>query len=299
MRLPWSCAPELVLAALEDEHCLCCLTGIWAGGGTIIASEPLRVADPRSDPFALLDDLPQVTADAGQAAGAVGGGWFGWLGYRLATRVEQVPLADARPVPLPDFHLAYYDHVLHRDAYGFWWFEALATPERRAELEERLEYLRRRIADQRFREATPEPPPPAPLRLAPEVADHHLRAVAECRERIAAGEIFQANICLRLEAEYDGPATALVRGALVSGRVPQYTAAFNTPEGGVVSLSPELFLRRKGRQVRSGPDQGHRPSAQRSGPGGAVVGAAAGVGQGRGRARDDRRPDAQRHRSRL
>ena len=82
------------------------------------------------------------TATPAQAAGAVGGGWFGWLGYRLAARVEQVPLADARPVPLPDFHLAYYDHVLHQDAYGFWWFEALATPERCAELEERLEYLR-------------------------------------------------------------------------------------------------------------------------------------------------------------
>ncbi len=163
MRLPWSCAPELVLAALEGEHCLCCLTGTWAGGGTIIASEPLRVADAGADPFTLLDDLPLVTADAGQAAGAVGGGWFGWLGYRLATHVENVPLAESRPVPLPDFHLAYYDHVLHRDAYGFWWFEALATPDRRAELEERLEYLRRRIADQRFREATPEPRTPGAI----------------------------------------------------------------------------------------------------------------------------------------
>jgi para-aminobenzoate synthetase/4-amino-4-deoxychorismate lyase len=262
VRLPWSCAPELVLAALEGEHCLCCLTGTWAGGGTIIASEPLRVAEAGADPFSLLDDLPEVTADAGQAAGAVGGGWFGWLGYRLATHVESVPLAESRPVPLPDFHLAYYDHVLHRDAYGFWWFEALATPDRRAELEERLEYLRRRIADQRFKESASEQLVPAPLRLAPEVAARHLQAVAECRERIAAGEIFQANICLRLESEYNGPATALVRNALVSGRVPQYTAAFDTPAGGIVSLSPELFLRRKGRQVRSGPIKGtaHRPN---------------------------------------
>jgi para-aminobenzoate synthetase/4-amino-4-deoxychorismate lyase len=262
VRLPWSCAPEVVLAALEDEHCLCCLTGVWAGGGTIIASEPLRVADPRDDPFTLFDELPEVTADLALAAGAVGGGWFGWFGYRLAARVEQVPLADARPVQLPDFHLAYYDHVLHRDAYGFWWFEALATADRRAELEERLEYLRRRIADQRFKEASPAPPAPGPLRLTPDVAAHHLWAVAECRERIAAGEIFQANICLRLESEYDGTATALVRSALVHGRVPQYTAVFNTPAGGIVSLSPELFLRRKGRQVRSGPIKGtaHRPN---------------------------------------
>ena len=125
-----------------------------------IASEPLRVADPHDDPFALFDELPGVTADVAQAAGAVGGGWFGWFGYRLATHVEQVPLAEARPVPLPDFHLAYYDHVLHRDAYGFWWFEALATADRHAELEERLEYLRRRMADQSFKDSSPAPAAP-------------------------------------------------------------------------------------------------------------------------------------------
>ena len=203
VRLPWNCGPELVLAALADEPYLSCLSGVWAGGGTIIAADPLRVAEAGADPFALLDQLPRIDARTADAYGAVGGGWFGWLGYRLAARVEQVPLVEARPVPLPDFHLAYHDHVLHQDAYGFWWFEALATPERSAELEERLENLRRRVADQqasatrladrRGSDAA------APARRS--VAEHHLRAVAECRERIAACEIFQANICQRLDGE--------------------------------------------------------------------------------------------------
>ena len=262
VRLPWNCGPETVLAALAGEPCLCCLSGVWAGGGTIIASEPLHLADPDADPFALLDQLPRVSADRSEALGAVGGGWFGWLGYRLAARVEQVPLVAQRPVPLPDFHLAYYDHLLHQDAYGFWWFEALATPERSAELEERLEQLRRRVADQRFSSPAAERVAPSPLRLARAVAEHHVQAVADCRERIAAGEIFQANICQRLEGEYDGSATELLRSALIGGRVPQYTAAFDTPAGGVVSLSPELFLRRQGQHVKSGPIKGtvHRPS---------------------------------------
>jgi len=261
VRLPWHCGPEVVLAALADEPCLCCLSGIWAGGGSIIASEPLRVAEADTDPFALLDELPRVSTDRSQALGAVGGGWFGWLGYRLAARVEQVPLVGERPVPLPDFHLAYYDHVLHQDAYGFWWFEALATAERSAELEERLEHLRRRVADQRFTSAAPAQRRLTPLLLRSQVAAHHVQAVADCRERIAAGEIFQANICQRLEGEYDGTATELLRSALIGGRVPQYTAAFDTPGGGVVSLSPELFLRRQGAHVKSGPIKGtvHRP----------------------------------------
>jgi para-aminobenzoate synthetase/4-amino-4-deoxychorismate lyase len=262
VRLPWACGPELVLAALAGERYLCCLSGVWAGGGTIIASDPLRIAEPQEDPFGLLDELPNVSAGSGESLGAVGGGWFGWLGYRLAARVEQIPLVDERPVPLPDFHLAYYDHVLHQDAYGFWWFEALATPERSSELEERLELLRRRVADQRRAAPTGDRHSPTPLRLHAEIAAHHLQAVAECRERIAAGEIFQANVCLRLEGEYDGSAAALLGRPLAHGRVPQYTAAFDTPAGGIVSLSPELFLRRQGRHVRSGPIKGtaHRPN---------------------------------------
>ena len=175
-----------MLAALEDEPYLCCLSGTWAGGGTIIACEPLRVAGADEDPFALLDDVPRLATTA-DVSSIVGGGWFGWLGYRLSAQVERVPLRALRPVPLPDFHLAYYDHVLRQDAYGFWWFEALATPDRFQELEDRLAHLRRLVAEHQP-EAEGELPPTA-LRLSRGVAEHHLRAVAECRERIAAGEI--------------------------------------------------------------------------------------------------------------
>jgi para-aminobenzoate synthetase/4-amino-4-deoxychorismate lyase len=250
-----------VLAALEGEPYLCCLSGAWAGGGTIVASEPLRVAEPHDEPFALLDDVPAIDGRSAPPD-AIGGGWFGWLGYRLGASVEHVPLADARPVPLPDFHLAYYDHVVHQDRYGSWWFEALATPDRWSDLEERLEHVRRRLAEARFAAKAPTTPLPTPLRLRQEAAMHHLHAVAACRERIAAGEIFQANICLRLDARYEGTASALLRSALERGIVPEYTAAFDTPQGGVLSLSPELFLRRKGRHVRSGPIKGtaDRPS---------------------------------------
>ncbi len=257
-RLPWTCGPETVLEALAGESHLCCLSGVWAGGGAMVACEPLRVAGPDADPFATLDDLPAVDTAGVDAWGAVGGGWLGWLGYRLAERVERVPVAGPRPAPLPDFHLAYYDHLLRRDAYGSWWFEALITPPRQAALKQRLEHLRTLVGDQLAGSAGPRP---TPLRLSAAVAQRHLHAVAACRERIAAGEIFQANICLRLEGEYSGTASALLRSALVHGRVPQYAASFDTPAGGIVSLSPELFLRRLGRRVRSGPIKGtaHRP----------------------------------------
>jgi para-aminobenzoate synthetase / 4-amino-4-deoxychorismate lyase len=242
-----------VLAALADEPMPFALTGNWAGGGAIVGSDPLRVAGDGADPFNVLDDLPAVTAPDGAAPRptAVGGGWFGWLGYRLAARVEQVPLVQERPVALPEYHLAYYDNVLRRDPDGRWWFEALVTDGRRAALTERLAHIGQRLqAALSTRGATP-----PPLALAAHLADHHLDAVAECRRRIAAGEIFQANICLRLDTHWDGTAAALLaRTALTVS--PPYTAAFDTPSGGIVSLSPELFLRRRGREIVTGPIKG-------------------------------------------
>ncbi|MGI8714042.1 MAG: chorismate-binding protein [Solirubrobacteraceae bacterium] len=255
------CARE-VLALLSAERLPFALTGRWAGGGAIISSDPVAVANPDDDPFAILDRLPAVapsgTAGAG-AVGAVGGGWFGWLGYRLGARVERVPEGPPRPVPMPEFHLAYYDNVLRRDADGRWWFEALASAERHAELARRLRHLRALLgAGDRPGGHRPRADPPPPLHLDGAAAAHHLAAVADCRERIAAGEIFQANLCLRLQTSFDGTGAELLERALQHTE-PGYAASFDTPHGTIASLSPELFLRRRGDELVTAPIKGTAP----------------------------------------
>jgi para-aminobenzoate synthetase/4-amino-4-deoxychorismate lyase len=243
-------APGDVLRALAGEPWPFALTGRWAGGGAIVGATPLRIAGPREDPFALLDDVPAV---AGAPAGdAVGGGWFGWLGYGLGARVERLAPPPPRPAPLPSFQLAYYDHLLRLDAEGRWWFEALASPARETALEARLTVLRARL-EAAATLPPPAPPAPAPFRLAGAGTAGHLAAVAECRERIAAGEIFQANVCLRLEAAWETDAASVAElFARACARVePAYGAAFPAPWGGVASLSPELFLRRRGRAAET------------------------------------------------
>ncbi|MGZ4312929.1 MAG: chorismate-binding protein, partial [Solirubrobacteraceae bacterium] len=95
----------------------------------------------------------------------------------------------------------------------------------------------------------------SPLRLSAHDARGHIDAVDRCRRRIAAGEIFQANICLRLHGETDAAPPELFATAL--GHLdPPYAATFTTPGGGIVSLSPELFLRRRGRDIVTGPIKG-------------------------------------------
>ncbi len=256
LRVPLRSAlePRQVLAALRDEPMPFALSGSWAGGGAVLGSEPIVVASPDSDPFAALDDLPQLPARDLAHPDAVGGGWFGWLGYRLGARIEQLPTGPPRPVPMPEFHLAYYDNVLRLDPAGRWWFEALVTDGRRAGLDERLDRLRAIVERSPVVESGSSGAP-APLRLTSAAADHHLDAVAECRTRIAAGEIFQANICLRLESRRAGSPLELLSRALETVS-PPYAAAFSTPCGGIASLSPELFLRRRGARVTTAPIKG-------------------------------------------
>jgi para-aminobenzoate synthetase / 4-amino-4-deoxychorismate lyase len=265
VRVPLECAlsPGQVLRLLaEREPYPFALAGRWAHpphpphtphcGGAIVGADPLRVAADTEDPFALLDALPAMDPTTPSDPGAVGGGWFGWLGYRLAARVERIPLNAHRPVALPDFHLAYYDNVLRRTPDGQWWFEALVTDARRDALEQR-----RRDLTALLRRPAPAAPPPhvSELHLSAHDAEHHLDAVAECRRRIAAGEIFQANLCLRLHGETDARATDLFAAALEHVD-PGYGATFATPRGGIASLSPELFLRRHGRDIVTGPIKG-------------------------------------------
>ena len=98
-----------------------------------------------------------------------------------------------------------------------------------------------------------------PFRLIPG-ADRHQEAVRRAVEYIHQGDIFQANITLRAEAEFAGdPLDAFCQG--VTALDPPYAAfiGVSAPGAGraaVASLSPELFLRRVGDTVTSKPIKG-------------------------------------------
>ena len=243
-------ATDACLLLRGDPHPFA-LTGDWAGGGALLGSDPVEIAAPEADPFELLDRQPEVS---GAADDTVGGGWFGYLGYGLGALLEPVPPSPPRPLPLPPFALAFYDHLLRLDVAGRWWFEALWTDARDAALRHRLELLRLRLT----KGASEGPLRVGPLAPAPPGAVGHLAAVRACRERIAAGEIFQANICLRLDGRWEGdPLDLYARGA--GALRPRHGALVAGLWGALASLSPELFLRRRERRVWSEPIKGTAP----------------------------------------
>ena len=263
--LPWELGPAQALRLVRDDAHPVALFGAWAGGADVVAADPARVRSgpgPLSDVF---DECLPAVAD-----GAFGGGWIGYLGYSAGGEA----LAPARPGRLPAWWFGWYDNVLVRDrATGEWFFEALWTNARAAALERRFADLAARAAEPAARRDYAF----EPFRLSPGAAGHQA-AVARAVEYIRAGDIFQANICLRAEAAFDGdpldafcqaaeelqpPYAAFVGVSAVPataarpGGVPGATgAAPGVTRAAVASLSPELFLRRDGHAVTSKPIKG-------------------------------------------
>ncbi|WP_199549830.1 chorismate-binding protein [Streptomyces sp. N35] len=83
--------------------------------------------------------------------------------------------------------------------------------------------------------------------------------VRRIREHIAAGEVYQANLCRVLSAPVGADADVdALTAELAHGNPAPYAGTIRLPQHGVeiATASPELFLRRAGRIVESGPIKG-------------------------------------------
>ncbi|MFD6027315.1 chorismate-binding protein [Streptomyces griseoluteus] len=84
-------------------------------------------------------------------------------------------------------------------------------------------------------------------------------AVRRIREHIAAGDVYQANLCRVLSAPVGPDADVDALTALLArGNPAPYAGTVRLPEHGVeiATASPELYLRRSGRAIESGPIKG-------------------------------------------
>lgn len=249
-----------MLRALRDQPALVALLGDWHDGGDIVAFRPVRVLDPGADPFAALagavDDRPAREGpppdrDGGRGP-AFGGGWIGYLGYQLGALVESLPPSPPRPTPLAHHHLAWYENVLRRDAHLGWVLESLPGAD-----VGRTARFRALVTT-----ALDRPAPARPYRCGPVGSDvpgpEHAAAVRRALEHIRAGDVYQVNLCRRLEATFEGDPLDLFCAGY-EALSPRFGAFLRLPDGAVASLSPELFLRRTGRSVLTSPIKGTAP----------------------------------------
>jgi para-aminobenzoate synthetase component I len=208
------------------------LTGEWFGALAVIAPSVAVRPVPVTDAFAVAPDdhIPE--------SAAVGGGWVGYLSYPDAG-------ADGRGHRMPEAAGGWTDCVLRRDRDGQWWYESLSGAPM-------PEWLNAALARK--------PGPPRECRIDWGTADRqtHRDGVLACLEAIRAGEVYQACVCTRFTGTVAGaPLDFFVDG--IARTSPARAAFVAGPWGAVASLSPELFLRRRGAVVTSSPIKGTLP----------------------------------------
>jgi para-aminobenzoate synthetase component 1 len=91
----------------------------------------------------------------------------------------------------------------------------------------------------------------------------YVGAVKAIRDEIAAGEVYQVNLCRVLSAPIAAQAEPVALAArLRSGNPAPFAGVVDIPGTRVVTASPELYLRREGRAVTSEPIKGTARTAE-------------------------------------
>ena len=206
------------------------LIGEWFGSRAVIAPS---LTTREATPGGVFDVAPGDRAD-----GPVGGGWFGYLSY-------PDPGADGLGPRIPQAAGGWSDCVLRCDFDGLWWYESLSGATLSGWVSDALHDTGApRDAVVTWGEA--------------DRAAHHLGVLA-CLEAIAAGEVYQACVCTQFTGTLDGDPVDFFVDA-VQRTAPARAAYLAGDWGAVASLSPELFLRRRGEAVTSSPIKGTLPA---------------------------------------
>ncbi len=242
--------PEAVITGLvskdQPDNQPGVLWGDWFGGGLLLFRAPLRHHEPRDAPdgFAELADQPELPASVDDL---VGGGWLVVLGYTSGSSA-----------------IAFYDSLLRwRPAEG-WSFESLGLRGREAADQRALAGWRRLLT--RTTEPTRSGPLTTAFDLIGDVASRragYLAAVEDVIGRIHRGDFYQMNLCIRLHGRL-ACSPPIVFAQVASRLRPAYAGlvsrpAADGPARAVLSFSPELFLRVRGRRVTSAPIKGTAP----------------------------------------
>jgi para-aminobenzoate synthetase component I len=264
LKSPWREPAEVLAALAEEDFALGLLSGGDGPRGrwSYVLARPAEVlvmglAD-RGDPFAAMTRMLGEARTHDPAGPPFQGGLAGLLGYELGARLEQI--GHLGHPDWPDVACGLYLEVLAFDhqtgeVFAIGRGDSEAAAHRRAE-----------VALERLSAATPARPPAGPLAenfdpITP--GEDYEAAVAAVVERIAAGEIFQANISrgwggrlrpglrpidLFLRLHVDSPAP--------------FGAYLRLPGRAVVSNSPERFVsvaEDGGLKVEARPIKGTRP----------------------------------------
>lgn len=175
------------------------------------------------------------------------GGWLGYLGFEAGHGYLPFPWTAAEPSGFPHAAFARYPRAL--------WFspgETLVLGREEDATDWPQEVRAVLDASATLPPATVDLPPLEPVRSA----EHFQQGVAQLRDWIGQGELFQANLSHRMTAPFPGDPRALY-AALRPAQPTHRSAYWEGMHGGaLLSWSPETFLSWHGSRLRTRPIKG-------------------------------------------
>lgn len=266
--------PGDLLARLRSRRGLVALDS--AGGEprrfSLVAFDPLRGVAVPARLVELRTMLGGLRAeDADPVPGPFRGGFLGALSYDLGVAGERPTEVGPDPWRSPRIVGGLYvDFVVRDEERGAAWLVLGDDPgDGRPEVE-----VRRREILALLDAPAPEPPAPRPIGSLERrtSAEEHGARIERARERIAAGDFYQANLAHRFTRSMEGDPVDLYLALRARHPAPYMgylawdgetaSAGEGFPRGALLSASPELLLEFDGELARTRPIKGTAPRGE-------------------------------------
>lgn len=186
----------------------------------------------------------------------VNSGLFGYLSYDLCRIIEKLPCTTIDDLNLPDLYLCAPSIILVEDIKtGKILIHTIETDSENAETHD---YLRKWL-DLNLNKDSSERTSYSAKNLGSVFTEEtYKKAVAEIKELISAGDVYQVNLSQRFEAEFKGDSFKLFKD-FYSSNPASFFAYINAGDHTIVSTSPERFVSRRGAEIETRPIKGTRP----------------------------------------
>lgn len=196
------------------------------------------------------------------------GGAAGLLGYDFAHYLEKLPATTVDDLGMPDAHFLMVDRVVafdHMEGKAWLIFCPGAREMKEPDWPDKYDEAEHGLGEMLKRASSPvRAEPPAHLETALEISHGmtkrgYMDMVRRAKEYIAAGDIFQSNLSLRLSA-FVGEASPWALYSVLRGINPSPFAGFmDFGDYFIVSSSPERLLSLRGNVLETRPIAGTRP----------------------------------------
>jgi len=244
-----------------------------------------KIRHLRGNPLTVLESLlrEHQVSSAGLMIPFAGGG-VGYFSYELGAITTERDMDREDDLGLPEMHVAFYDTILAYDHKAKRWLGAAVdlTGSKSAAVRKRLgnrvdklaelaakphrgpqgPFISTDAGDDDAAEATPEAGHTVTvddLEVTTTMSrDEYLASVRSIQEKIAAGDIYQANLTQRWTVPFEGDPGDLYHALRTASPAP-FGIYLNTGECVIAGSSPESFLSIHGRKVETRPIKGTRP----------------------------------------